>query len=111
MRKLHWYTEIILQETTDLKTVYFHVSCSRDLTRFDEVPEMRTVVINYFVESGFVKHSEIPIKTTPVEMSDGLIDWIANAYQEKYTDDIPLVLATTYFNPMPDKNTIATNRL
>lgn len=95
-----WYTEVILQDTHNLKTVYFHINCSRDLTRFDEVPEMRTVVINYFVESGFVKHSEIPIKTTPVEMSDGLIDWIANAYQEKYTDDIPLVLATNYFGSM-----------
>ena len=95
-----WYTEVILQDTRNLKTVYFHINCSRDLTRFDEVPEMRTVVINYYVESGFVKHSEIPIKTTPVEMSDGLIDWIANAYQEKYTDDIPLVLATNYFGSM-----------
>lgn len=95
-----WYTEVILQDTHNLKTIYFHINCSRDLTRFDEVPEMRTVVINYFVESGFVKHSEIPIKTTPVEMSDGLIDWIANAYQEKYTDDIPLVLATNYFGSM-----------
>lgn len=95
-----WYTEVILQDTRNLKTVYFHINCSRDSTRFDEVPEMRTAVINYFVESGFVKYSGIPIKTTPVEMSEGLIEWMANAYQEKYMDDIPLVLVTTYFGSM-----------
>ena len=105
-----WYTEVILQETNDLKTVYFHVSCSRDLTRFDDVPEIRTAVIRFFVESGFIKHSEIPVKTTPVEMTDDIIRWIANAYQEKYAGDIPLVLATTYFNSMAceiDENTVA----
>ena len=105
-----WYTEVILQETNDLKTVYFHVSCSRDLTRFDDVPEIRTAVIRFFVESGFIKHSEIPVKTSPVEMTDNIIEWIANAYQEKYADDIPLVLATTYFNSMAceiDENTVA----
>lgn len=105
-----WYTEVILQETNDLKTVYFHVSCSRDLTRFDDVPEIRTAVIRFFVESDFIKHSEIPVKTSPVEMTDGIIGWIANAYQEKYADDIPLVLATTYFNSMAceiDENTVA----
>lgn len=105
-----WYTEVILQETNDLKTVYFHVSCSRDLTRFDDVPEIRTAVIRFFVESGFIKHSEIPVKTSPVEMTDDIIGWIANAYQEKYADDIPLVLATTYFNSMAceiDENTVA----
>ena len=39
-----------------------------------------------------------------------IIGWIANAYQEKYADDIPLVLATTYFNSMAceiDENTVA----
>ena len=105
-----WYTEVILQETNDLKTVYFHISCSRDLTRFDDVPEIRTAVIRFFVESGFIKHSEIPVKTSPVEMTDDIIGWIANAYQEKYADDIPLVLATTYFNSMAceiDENTVA----
>lgn len=115
MRKLHWYTEVILQETNDLKTVYFHVSCSRDLTRFDDVPEIRTAVIRFFVESGFIKHSEIPVKTSPVEMTDDIIRWIANAFQDEILQKMvesnntlipPSKKRQIYRNFMKENNTI-----
>ena len=39
--------------------------------------------MRFFVESGFIKHSEIPVKTSPVEMTDDIIGWIANAFQDE----------------------------
>ena len=50
-----WITEIILECSPVGKIVYFHIDCSRDATRFDEAPEMRTDVIRTFVDSGFLK--------------------------------------------------------
>ena len=93
-----WDTEVILRGNNKGVIVYFHINCTHDLTRFDEVPEMRTAVIRYFVDSGFLKQSKIPLTSLPIEMTDNLIDWIACAYQEQYDDDTPLVFATTYFD-------------
>ena len=39
-----WTTEIILISSGGANEVFFHIDCSRDATRFDEAPEMRTEV-------------------------------------------------------------------
>lgn len=49
-----WTTEIILISSGGANEVFFHIDCSRDATRFDEAPEMRTEVIRVFVNSGYV---------------------------------------------------------
>ena len=82
-------------------------------TRFDDVPEIRTAVIR-FLESGFIKHSEIPVKTSPVEMTDDIIGWIANAFQDEILQKmvesnntlIPLLKKQIYRNFMKENNTI-----
>lgn len=93
-----WITEIILECSPVGKIVYFHIDCSRDATRFDEAPEMRTDVIRTFVDSGFLKQPKVPITSKPIEPTNELIDWIAGAIREEYDDELPLVLATTYFD-------------
>ena len=93
-----WIMEIILECSPVGKIVYFHIDCSRDATRFDEAPEMRTDVIRSFVDSGFLKQPKVPITSKPVEPTNELIDWIAGAIREEYDDELPLVLATTYFD-------------
>lgn len=93
-----WTTEIILESSPGGQTVYFHVDCSRDATRFDEALEMRTDVIRTFVNSGFLKQPKVPITSKPIEPTSELLDWIASAIKEEYDDELPLVLATTYFD-------------
>ena len=93
-----WTTEIILECAPRGKVVYFHIDCSRDATRFDEAPEMRTDIIRTFVDSGYVKQPTVPITSKPIEPTNELLDWIAAAVKEEYKDELPLVLATTYFD-------------
>lgn len=92
-----WTTETILECSPGGKVVYFHIDCSRDATRFDEAPEMRTDVIRAFVNSGLLKQPQVPITSKPIEPTNELLDWIAGAVKEEYQDELPLVLATTYF--------------
>ena len=93
-----WTTEIILECVPGGKTVYFHIDCSRDATRFDEAPEMRTDVIRTFVNSEYIKQPTVPITSKPIEPTAELIDWIASAIKEEYMEELPLVLATSYFD-------------
>lgn len=93
-----WTTEIILECSPGGKVVYFHIDCSRDATRFDEAPEMRTDVIRAFVNSGHLKQPTVPITSKPLEPTYELLDWVAGAIKEEYKDELPLVLATTYFD-------------
>ena len=92
-----WTTEVILKCSLGANEVFFHVDCSRDATRFDEAPEMRTEVIRVFVNSGYVMQPRVPITSRTVEATNDLLDWIAAAIREEYTEDMPLILATTYF--------------
>lgn len=39
----------------------------------------------------------VPITSRTVEATNDLLDWIAAAIREEYTEDMPLILATTYF--------------
>ncbi len=93
-----WTTEIILECAPGGKVVYFHIDCSRDATRFDEAPEMRTDVIRAFVNCGHLKQPTVPITSKPLEPTYELLDWVAGAIKEEYKDELPLVLATTYFD-------------
>ena len=93
-----WTTEIILECAPGGKVVYFHIDCSRDATRFDEAPEMRTDVIRAFVNCGHLKQPTVPITSKPLEPTYELLDWVAGAIKEEYQDELPLVLATTYFD-------------
>ena len=93
-----WTTEIIFDCDPGGKVVYFHIDCSRDAARFDEAPEIRTDVIRTFVDSGYIEQPTVPITSKPIEPTNELLDWIAGAVKEEYKDELPLVLATTYFD-------------
>ena len=95
-----WTTEVILKIEGARREVFFHIDCSRDATRFDEAPDIRTDVIRTFINSGFVKHPQVPITATPIEMTDELEDWLATAVREEYDGEMPLVLATRFFDCM-----------
>ena len=82
-----WTNEVILKSAGSEKEVFFHIDCSRDATRFDEAPEMRTEVIRTFVNSGYVKQPKVPITSRTVEATNDLLDWIAAAIQEEYTEE------------------------
>ncbi len=92
-----WTNEVILKSAGGVKEVFFHIDCSRDATRFDEAPEMRTEVIRTFVNSGYVKQPKVPITSRTIDATNDLLDWIADAIREEYTEELPLILATTYF--------------
>lgn len=92
-----WTNEVILKNGGGTNEVFFHIDCSRDATRFDEAPEMRTEVIRVFVNSGYVKQPRVPITSRTIDATDDLVGWIAAAIREEYTEELPLILATTYF--------------
>ncbi len=93
-----WTTEIILAVTANEKVVYFHIDCSRDVTRFDEVPAMRSDVIRAFVNSGYIRQPVIPIIENPLDLNVDVMNLIVSGIQEKYTAEIPLILITSYFD-------------
>ena len=93
-----WTTEVILKIEGERREVFFHIDCSRDATRFDEAPDIRTDVIRTFINSGFVKQPQVSITATPIEMTDELEDWLATAVREEYDGEMPLVLATRFFD-------------
>ena len=95
-----WTTEVILQIKDTSKTVYFHIDCSRDATRFDEVPAIRTDVIRYFVNSGYLKQPDVEITQNPITATDELEAWVASAAREEYMGDMPIVLVTQFFGSM-----------
>ena len=95
-----WTTEVILKIEGARREVFFHIDCSRDATRFDEAPDIRTDVIRTFINSGFVKQPQVPITATPIEMTDELEDWLSTAVREEYDGEMPLVLATRFFDCM-----------
>lgn len=95
-----WTTEVILKIDGARREVFFHIDCSRDATRFDEAPDIRTDVIRTFINSGFVKQPNVPITATPIEMTYELEDWLASAVREEYDGEMPLVLATRFFDCM-----------
>ena len=95
-----WITEVIFKCAFDAKEVYFHIDCSRDVTRFDEAPEMRTEIIRTFINSGLVKQPRVPITSNSIDATDNLLDLITDAIIGEYKEDIPLILATTYFDSM-----------
>lgn len=92
-----WITEVILKRSLGANEVFFHIDCSRDVTRFDEAPEIRTEAIRVFVNSGYVKQPKVHISSHTMDATDDMVDWIAAAIREEYTEDMPLILATTYF--------------
>lgn len=95
-----WTTEIILKVEETKRDLFFHIDCTRDATRFDDAPAIRTDVIRAFMNSGFVKQPKVPIVSTPIEMTGELEDWLAAAVREEYDEEIPLVLATRFFDCM-----------
>lgn len=95
-----WTIEAILKEQGNIKEVFFHVDCSGNTARFDEIPEMRSEVIRVFVNSGYVLQPQIPITENPIYLGNEHLDWIASAVREEYQEEIPLVLATQYFDSM-----------
>ena len=95
-----WTTEVILQIEDTSKTVYFHIDCSRDATRFDEVPAIRTDVIRCFVSSGYLKQPDVKITQNPIAVNDELEAWVASAAREEYMGDMPIVLITQFFDSM-----------
>ena len=56
-----WITEIILKATDAANTLYIHVECNGDTTRFEKVPIIRTDIIRAFVNSKYIAPTEIPI--------------------------------------------------
>ncbi len=95
-----WTTEVILQIKDTSKTVYFHIDCSRDATRFDEVPAIRTDVIRCFVSSGYLKQPDVKITQNPISVTDELEAWVSSAAREEYMGDMPIVLVTQFFDSM-----------
>ncbi len=95
-----WTTEVILKVENKNKTVYFHIDCSRDATRFDEAPDIRTDVIRTFINSSFTKQPKVPITASPIETTPDLEDWLATAVREEYDGEMPLVFATRYYDSM-----------
>lgn len=95
-----WTTEVILKTAAGAKTVYFHIDCSRDATRFDDTPEIRSDVIRQFINSGFVKQSAIPVTGQPLELTPEVIDLVVSGIREEYTAELPLVLITAYFGTL-----------
>jgi len=95
-----WKTEIILKIENEKKEVYFHIDCSRDITRFDDVPEIRTDVIRAFVNSVYVKQPRVAITSEPIDVTEELEDWLVAIVKGEYDCEIPLVLATPYFDCM-----------
>ena len=95
-----WTTEVIFQEALASKTVFFHIDCSRDATRFDEAPDIRTDVIRAFVKSGSVKQVAIPITSEPIEVTQELEQCIISAVKGHYTEEMPMVFITPFFGTM-----------
>lgn len=95
-----WTTEVILKTTVEDKIVYFHIDCSRDASRFDEIPEIRSDIIRAFIKSGFIRQSSVPVTMRPLETTPEILDLVASAIREEYNCEMPLVLITTYFGTM-----------
>lgn len=95
-----WTTEVIFQEALASKTVFFHIDCSRDATRFDEAPDIRTDVIRTFIKSGSVKQVAIPITSEPIEVTQELEQCIISAVKGHYTEEMPMVFITPFFGTM-----------
>jgi hypothetical protein len=95
-----WTTEVILRNEDDSRTVFFHIDCSKDATQFDEAPDIRTDVIRCFINSGFIKQPRVKITPNPIPVTDDLERWVAMAAREEYEEDMPIVLATQFFDSM-----------
>ena len=93
-----WITEIILKATDAANTLYIHVECNGDTTRFEKVPIIRTDIIRAFVNSKYIAPTEIPITSQPVYTTEEMKDIIADAANGNYNLSMPMVFATKIFD-------------
>lgn len=66
-----WDTEIIYAENEDHKSVTFHIYCSGDTTKFDNVPKVRSEIIRTFIQKGSVASGCLPIQVNPIDADYG----------------------------------------
>ena len=93
-----WITEIILKATDAANTLYIHVECNGDTTRFEKVPIIRTDIIRAFVNSKYIAPTEIPITSQPVYTTEEMKDIIADGANGNYNLSMPMVFATKIFD-------------
>ena len=93
-----WITEIILKATDAERTLYIHVECNGDTTRFEKVPIIRTDIIRAFVNSKYIAPTAIPISSQPVYTTEDMKDILVDAANGNYNLSMPLVFATKIFD-------------
>ena len=93
-----WTTEIIFAD--NIKEVYFHIDCSRDATRFEEVPDIRSDVIRTFVNSCYLKQTELPIIEQPLNLTSEIEPWLIKAIKGRYDLEMPLIWVAQYYDSM-----------
>ena len=104
-----WDTEVIY-ECGEQKTVYFHIDCSRDVTKFSETPEIRSEVIRTFLRSGYVDTTVVPLSETPYKCEGEAETLLIQAIRGDLESDLPVVMISNYFNSMGgdvDEDTLA----
>lgn len=93
-----WDTEIIYAENEDHKSVTFHIYCSGDTTKFDNVPKVRSEIIRTFIQKGSVASGCLPIQVSPIEADYGQIELYAEIVNGKCKLPLPMVFISKIFD-------------
>ncbi len=93
-----WTTEAILEAKGKEQTVYIHISCSGEDRGRKKVNPLHRQIIRELMASGSIKDQTVPFSSSPIEVSDENMQWVASAMQSGYTDDVPVVIVSQCFN-------------
>lgn len=97
-REQTWVTEIILEVKPSNPKVYFNIECLGDITRFTEIPTVRTDVIRTFIKSGWVKENCLPITAEPIILNREAVEVLVSAIKGSYEGSLPLVYVSKLFD-------------
>ncbi len=93
-----WDTEIIYEEAKTSKNIIFHIYCSGDTTRFENVPKVRSEIIRKFIQSGDIENEYLPFQTTPIYSDYSNIDLYANVIKGNCKLMLPMIFISKIFD-------------
>ncbi len=101
-----WTTQAIFQDGGEKKLVFIHIDSDKDRV----LPLKRTEIIRVFVNSGKIKSGALPVSEEAFTVADENKEYIAKLIREGIEGELPLVLASIYFDANGaeiDENTVA----